>query len=154
MSACEGSCGVSLWYHVIILASIKSRGAASSGFITGLYRCRPAFKHSRAISNVSILARRDCTAPPPCRTRTDHVISQHLITLATPTLFSRRDPKQSCACVVMLPSFGTSWWLGEGGSRSWGRSVLASRGKPQLQAASAGSRADLMVRDVSGQGRL
>lgn len=35
MSAWEGSCGVGLWYHVVILASVKSRGAASCGIIMG-----------------------------------------------------------------------------------------------------------------------
>lgn len=35
MSAGEGSCGVGLWYHVIILASVKRRGAASCGVIMG-----------------------------------------------------------------------------------------------------------------------
>lgn len=42
-----------MWYHVIIPAGIQSRGAVSWGFITGLYRCRPALKHSKAISSVS-----------------------------------------------------------------------------------------------------
>lgn len=64
MSALEASCEVGLWYYAIILARVKSGGAASGGFIIGLYRCPPALKHSEAISSVSILTRRDCTAPP------------------------------------------------------------------------------------------
>lgn len=64
MSAREASCEVGLWYHVIILARVKSGGAVSGGFIIRLYRCPPALKHSEAISSVSILTRRDCTAPP------------------------------------------------------------------------------------------
>lgn len=45
----------------------------------------------------------------------------------------------------MFPSFGTHWWLGEGGGRGWGRSALAA-GAAQLQRGSASSRAELLVR--------
>lgn len=58
MSAGEASCEVGLWYYAIILARVKSGGAASGGFIIGLYRCPPALKHSEAISSVFILTRR------------------------------------------------------------------------------------------------
>lgn len=153
MSAWEGCCGVSLWYHVIILASIKSRGAVSWRFITGLYRCRPAFKHSKAISSVSILTRRDCTAPPRAESRRITLYPNTSYPWLLPLFSADGIPSRAVPAFCCSPRLAQAGgWVkeatGAGGSRRW------RAGAVQLQPSSAGSRADLLVREVSGQGRF